>query len=69
MDATAPKNEILTRKNRKIQSMIRHSNNITQSHSLSTVQNNFLRYLSYKSYYKRLPHFGYDITVIFSYFL
>jgi len=50
----------LVRSNFDYASIIWRTNNIIQNHSLSTVQNNFLRYLSYKYHYKRTPHSGYE---------
>lgn len=52
----------LVRSNFDYASLIWRTNNIIQNHSLSTIQNNFLRYLSYKLHYERTPHSGYDIT-------
>jgi len=37
-------------------SLIRHSDSICQNQSLSRIQNNFLRYLSFKCHFERRPH-------------
>jgi len=48
----------IIRSNFDYASIIWRTNNIIQNHSLSTIQNNLLRYLSYKYHYKRTPHSG-----------
>jgi len=41
--------------------LIWHTDNIVQNTSLSSIQNNFLRYLSNKCNVERTPHSGYNI--------
>jgi len=45
--------------------LIWYTDNITQNQSLSSVQNNFLRYLSYKCHLDRVSHSEYDILCSF----
>jgi hypothetical protein len=47
--------------------LIWHTYNITQNQSVSSLQNTFLRYLSYKWYLERIPHLRYTIPCIFFY--
>jgi hypothetical protein len=48
-------------------SLIWHSDSICQNQSLSNIQNNFLRYLSFKCHFDRLSHSGYtNISYFFN---
>ncbi|KAE9530775.1 hypothetical protein AGLY_011237 [Aphis glycines] len=42
-------------------SLIWHSDSICQNQSLSCIQNNFLRYLSFKYHFERRPHSGFKM--------